>query len=63
MSQYIPLIGDMTDNAVVNVMTSGDQVYALTETPRACRIDPVTLETIENVNNTSCDNIIYCKQF
>src|SRR4051812_31974045 len=35
-----------TDNAVVNVVRSGDEFMALTETPMPIRFDPSTLETL-----------------
>jgi carotenoid cleavage dioxygenase-like enzyme len=35
-----------TDNAVVNVVRSGDEFMALTETPMPIRFDPTTLETL-----------------
>lgn len=38
---------DSTDNALVNVMPVGDEVYAMTETPHMTRVDPVSLETLE----------------
>ena len=46
---FLPERG-VTDNALVNYMQAGDQVFALTETSRACRVDPKTLETIEKVS-------------
>jgi carotenoid cleavage dioxygenase-like enzyme len=48
-SAYMPFAADTTDNALVNLMQTGDQVFAMTETPRMCRIDPDTLETLEKV--------------
>lgn len=41
---------DVTDNALVNVMPIGDEVYALTETPYMLRVDPDTLETLDRKN-------------
>ncbi|XP_037518178.1 carotenoid isomerooxygenase [Rhipicephalus sanguineus] len=38
---------DISDNALVNVMPIGDEVYAMTESPYMFRVDPVTLETVE----------------
>nr|XP_054919749.1 carotenoid isomerooxygenase-like [Dermacentor andersoni] len=38
---------DLTDNALVNVMPVGDEVYTLTETPDMTRVDPASLETLE----------------
>ncbi|KAL3208437.1 hypothetical protein MRX96_039130 [Rhipicephalus microplus] len=38
---------DSTDNALVNVMPVGDEVYAMTETPYMTRVDPASLETLE----------------
>lgn len=38
---------DFTDNALVNVMPVGDEVYAMTETPHMTRVDPASLETLE----------------
>nr|XP_050024308.1 retinoid isomerohydrolase-like [Dermacentor andersoni] len=43
---------DMTDNALVNVMPIGDEVYAMTESPYMFRVDPVTLETVDKKNLT-----------
>lgn len=37
---------DMTDNCNVNIAFYGDQLYAMTETKYARRIDPDTLETV-----------------
>ncbi|KAH7977796.1 hypothetical protein HPB49_003592 [Dermacentor silvarum] len=38
---------DLSDNAMVNVIRLGDEVYAMTETPDMIRVDPETLETLE----------------
>jgi hypothetical protein len=60
-SHYIPSSDDTTDNALVNIMQTGDQVFAMTETPRMCRIDPNTLQTLENVRarriQASCGSV------
>ncbi|KAH6919862.1 hypothetical protein HPB50_029150 [Hyalomma asiaticum] len=41
---------DLTDNALVNVMPVGDEVYAMTETPHMTRVDPASLDTLEKKN-------------
>ncbi|KAK8772226.1 hypothetical protein V5799_024530 [Amblyomma americanum] len=41
---------ELTDNALVNVMPIGDEVYAMTETPYMYQVDPTTLETLERKN-------------
>ena len=47
-SFYFPSKEDGTDNALVNFMASGDQLYALTEMPNgSVRIDVKTLNTID----------------
>ncbi|XP_075540043.1 carotenoid isomerooxygenase-like [Dermacentor variabilis] len=38
---------DLSDNAQLNVMPLGDEVYAMTETPDMIRVDPASLETRE----------------
>ncbi|KAL1419599.1 hypothetical protein MTO96_005093 [Rhipicephalus appendiculatus] len=45
LSSYFSM--DFTDNALVNVMPVGDEVYAMTETPHMTRVDPASLETLE----------------
>ncbi|KAK8772438.1 hypothetical protein V5799_024319 [Amblyomma americanum] len=45
LSSYFSM--DMSDNALVNVMPIGDDVYAMTETPHLFRVDLDTLETLE----------------
>ncbi|XP_050439619.1 carotenoid isomerooxygenase-like isoform X3 [Adelges cooleyi] len=41
---------DETDNAMISIYPIGDEYYALTEFPVMIRIDPKTLETLDNVN-------------
>ena len=38
-----------TDNACVNLLAMGDQLYAMTETPRVKRIDSKDLSTLGEV--------------
>ncbi len=42
-------LNEMTDNDSVNVMTVGDQLYAITETNFITRVDMETLERQEKV--------------
>ncbi|KAL3179051.1 hypothetical protein MRX96_038298 [Rhipicephalus microplus] len=44
---------DISDNALVNVMPIGDEVYAMTESPYIFRVDPVTLETVDKKKLTN----------
>ena len=41
---------EITDNVNVSLVPFGDQLYALTESNRFCRIDPKTLNIIDHVN-------------
>ena len=47
MSRFeLPNPDDMTDNCCVNMVSYGDELYAVTESFKIRKIDPVTLETI-----------------
>ncbi|KAK8759390.1 hypothetical protein V5799_002979 [Amblyomma americanum] len=43
---HLSLVGDFTDNALVNVTPIGDQLCALTESPFLHRVDARTLDTM-----------------
>ena len=43
-------MGERTDNDCVNVMATGDALFALTETDRITQIDKDTLKTKDRVS-------------
>ena len=43
-------MGELTDNDCVNLMATGDALFALTETDRITQIDKETLKTKDRVS-------------
>ncbi|XP_075974072.1 neither inactivation nor afterpotential B [Anticarsia gemmatalis] len=44
----------ISDNAMISLYPFGDEIYAFTEGPIIHRVDPVTLDTMEQKNMTDC---------